>query len=121
MAVIANTGRVTADISGNVGVAPTASAYANLNSIYRNSAGTTTVTVPAGHIYVLVSASIMAGTVAGGTTNVSCNIGGNVHNIINNAAAGANPITWCGQCKCNAGDTINVTLSGTAQYYDLTI
>ena len=112
----------TVNVSGQVAVgAPSAAAYANLNSMFRNSAGTTTVTVPAGHIYVMVSASIFSGVSAGAATRIDCVIGGSTHTVLNNAAAGANPLTWCGQIKLSAGDTINVVQAGTAQYYDLTI
>jgi len=119
MGVAFNSGRVTADISGNVNVATVgnSAAYTNLKITSRAfSAGTTTDTVPASKLWIVKSA-----TTPYAASNASCRLvkGGANIELTGVTTAALSGMSWSGEIKLAAGDTVNVIYVGTVTYYEI--
>ena len=121
MGATVNSGRVTADISGSVVTtnAPAVADFVNTKVVQRQSAGTTTTTVPASHVYVITSAvcayaqdaSIFFAT--GGASGIT--IASSV------ATTRFSTGTWTGAVKLIAGDTFAISGYGVVTYEDFTV
>lgn len=115
-----NSGRVTADVSGNVVVSkvPVVGDYTGLSDVSRSSAGNSipAYTVPASKVAIIVSAMSYASGSAASTYVVK---GGTTKYLTHVEAAAVTSHSWNGSLILSAGDTINITNLGTVTYFEI--
>ena len=120
--MIVNSGRIQADISGSVNsvpIQPTKALYTNLNTQTRNSAGTTTYTVPASKIAIIQFYSVPAGAQVAQANSLTATIGGNTWNIAGVTAASTVGISSPCTIKMTTGDTLTINNFGGFTYYEI--
>jgi hypothetical protein len=112
-----DTALVNTDGSLNVRSVP--SPYSNasvtgLSQVGRSAAGTTTYTVPAGKIAVIVSASVSAAV----ASSVSLVRSAVTYYLCEVTAASLTGQSWCGEQVMTAGEVLTCSGRACAQYYE---